>query len=135
MQETDLKHFEPEELIAWELLYRTIEDCYKIATGQWRHFRSMHWHEQYDGAAILGTARKEVGRWVNSHAFADYAHRMGYSPERAVLGARELLAGRNLETVEVLLKEIAKQRDSRRDRSKRDNGRRRKSAGSTRAAC
>jgi len=105
-----------EELIAWELLYTTVVDCYKIATSQWRHFRIMMWHKQHDHENILSTARKHVKNWIESDQFAFYLTVCGWEPEDALPGIRQVYDGKRNKEVGTLLKQIIKERDARRKR-------------------
>lgn len=108
--------FEPEELIIWEMLYQTVVDCHKVATGKWEHFRPMRWHEHYDAARIMITAKQKLSEWIESETFQDYLHLLGWNPQKALIGLREVLRGNRADEVEDLIRQIAKERDARRNR-------------------
>lgn len=120
-EQNSVKLLESEELIAWEILYQTVVDCYKIATSQWRHFKCMRWHLQGDYKSILATARVEVESWIESEAFADYVYTLGWNPEEACQGVRDVLNGKRNSVVRPLIKQIAKERDSRRNREEKQS--------------
>lgn len=114
--EESVRLMEPEELVVWEILHQTIVDCHKVATGQWRHFKCMWWHKEKEPERILSTAREYIKGWIESDAFSDYLHLFGWNPEKALVGIREVYEGKRVDEVEALLRQIAKQRDARRNR-------------------
>jgi hypothetical protein len=99
----------PEEGLARHTLYQTVIDCYKIATGQWKHFIGMQWHDRKDSTRILTTARKHIESFIESDAFADYAAILGWEPDDAVVGVRAVLNGERSEEIAKLLKTMGKQ--------------------------
>lgn len=119
--EQSIKLLEPDELIVYDIVYSTIVDCYKVATAQWRHFLPMEWHDKKDYFRILTTARRKLEEWIECDQFADYVAILKWNPECAKAGLREVLDGRRNAEVKILLKQIAKERDARRDREENFN--------------
>src|SRR3990172_10723793 len=108
-----MKLLEPEELIIWETLYQTVVDCHKVATGKWKHFRPMRWHEGDDAVRIMATAKKKLGEWIESDIFQTYLKMLGWNPDKALTGLREVLEGGRVDEIEDLIQQIAKERDAR----------------------
>lgn len=120
-EQTTPEYYTPDELLIWETLYQTVVDCFKIATKQYKHFHCMRWHHNSDAENILDTAREQTRGWVESDAFTDYVKLLGWEPEIAIPRLRLLLDGAAtkefLKEMEAFIKQIAKERDSRRERS------------------
>lgn len=111
-----IKLLEDREIIAYELVYQTIVDCYKVATSQWKHFKCMRWHAYDDYERTLATAREHVEKWIESEAFALEVKLIGWEPEVALKRLREVLTGKHNHEIKPLLVEISRQRDARRNR-------------------
>lgn len=114
-EQTELSmRLEPEERLAWSVVYGTLVDCYKIATGQWRHFKPMRWHHDNDYERTLATARERTLEWIESEMFADYVALLGFTGTCASEAARRLLEGKcNLKAIRTLINEISTGRNTR----------------------
>lgn len=116
VQASTIRLLEPEELLAYDIVYQTVVDCYKVATKQWRHFKCMRWHEQNDFERILVTARRKVEEWLESDTLTQWIVVLGWEPEPSIRGMRDVLDGNRNGEVADLLKQISKERDARRNR-------------------
>jgi hypothetical protein len=118
--------FTTEELFIWEMLYQTIVDCHKIATNKWRHFRCMWWHgANPENELVLATARAYTSDWIKSERFWCYVKLAGFDPDIAQSQLHGMLTGVYDKTkIECLIKQIGRERDTRRNRGGDKNGER-----------
>lgn len=97
--------------IAWEILYRTVVDCYKFATKQSGYFKyGTRYKCDHERKKVLEEARQEIEAWITSDRFAFYAKEMGFNPKRALTGLQAVLEGDKAEELDEMIKYISQSR-------------------------